>query len=531
VYQRRSAPIWLEAGQRYVFEAVHKEGSGGDNFSVAWSRPTDPAINNNYPSISGSVLEKFVGADFKRQPQSVSTTKGRPVILSPVALIGIGAPTYQWLKDGQPKSGATSLALVMDPSQPTDSGTYKLRITLGGVNYDSAEAVVVVVDDTTPPTVVSGIGMNDHVLMGAGGPGYTVAVQFNESISQAAAANATITLSGAGNSVQERALGGTDNNTLMLKVTAALEQAFTVTLSGISDVAGNALPANTVVQCALSPFTPMVLGTPGSDPVDVAGTVAYGLGTNGFLVVANGHDIWDAADGGHFIYTTYTGNFDARVRVESLTRANDWSKAGIMAREDLGAGSRNTMILVAPQPLNNLYNMQWRDVANAACGSKADAERLRGVRYPDAWVRLYREGDVFTSMISTNGGADWFMYHQYTFTAPMPAELYVGVATTSHDNVVGDLTTAVYRDYQIGAYAPTVPLRIGAVTRLADGNVSFTFTAAVGQAYRVLASPSLLVPRTQWTQVGQGTVTASPVLVEDLAATNNAVRFYTIVSP
>ncbi|HEY5914170.1 MAG TPA: PA14 domain-containing protein [Verrucomicrobiae bacterium] len=530
VYLRRSSPIWLEAGQRYLFEALHKEGTGGDNFSVAWWRTNDPAIVNGSASISGTVLEKFVGADFKTQPQSVTTSKGKPVVLAARILLGLGAPSYQWLKDGTPKPGATAMALAMDPSQVSDSGTYKLRVTMNGVNYDSMEAVVLVIDDSTPPSVVSGVGMNDPVLSTAGGPGYTIAIQCSEMLNAASVAAATITLSDAGNYVMSREVGGPSNNVVLIKVGMALQSAFSVTLSGVTDPAGNPLPA-TPISCALSAFTPMVLGTPGTDPIDVYGTVAYGLGTDGFLVTANGVDIWGTADAGHFIYTTYAGDFDAKVRVVSLTRANDWSKAGIMAREDLTPGSRNTMILVAPKPLNDLYNMQWRDVANAACGSKADADRLRGVTYPNAWLRLIRQGDMFTSMLSTNGGSEWFIYHQYTFTASMPSQLYVGLATTSHDNVVGDLTTAEYRDFQVGPYVPAITPQLGGVARLADGNIGFNFTAAVGQAYRVLASTNLALPITQWTVINQGTAAASPVTVNDLSATNYPIRFYTIVSP
>ncbi|MCI0534881.1 MAG: FecR domain-containing protein [Verrucomicrobiales bacterium] len=37
--EQESAPIHLEAGRRYYIEALHKEGGGGDFFSVAWQPP------------------------------------------------------------------------------------------------------------------------------------------------------------------------------------------------------------------------------------------------------------------------------------------------------------------------------------------------------------------------------------------------------------------------------------------------------------------------------------------------------------
>ena len=48
--EQESSPMILEAGRRYYIEALHKEGGGGDFFSVAWQPP-------------GSELEVISGAD------------------------------------------------------------------------------------------------------------------------------------------------------------------------------------------------------------------------------------------------------------------------------------------------------------------------------------------------------------------------------------------------------------------------------------------------------------------------------------
>jgi hypothetical protein len=37
---QKSAPITLEGGKSYMFAGFHNEGSGGDNFSVAWATPS-----------------------------------------------------------------------------------------------------------------------------------------------------------------------------------------------------------------------------------------------------------------------------------------------------------------------------------------------------------------------------------------------------------------------------------------------------------------------------------------------------------
>ena len=55
---QQSAAIALTAGQKYYIEALHKEGTGTDHFSVAWRTP----LSSQLVVIPGEVLEPF-GAD------------------------------------------------------------------------------------------------------------------------------------------------------------------------------------------------------------------------------------------------------------------------------------------------------------------------------------------------------------------------------------------------------------------------------------------------------------------------------------
>src|SRR6185295_14505461 len=51
-----STPIHLVAGQQYYFEGLHKEGGGGDNFAVAWTKSGDPAPDTTSLPIGKDVL-------------------------------------------------------------------------------------------------------------------------------------------------------------------------------------------------------------------------------------------------------------------------------------------------------------------------------------------------------------------------------------------------------------------------------------------------------------------------------------------
>ena len=54
-----SAPIHLEAGQRYYVEALMKEASSGDHLAVAWQKPGDPVPENFSEPIPGTYLATY----------------------------------------------------------------------------------------------------------------------------------------------------------------------------------------------------------------------------------------------------------------------------------------------------------------------------------------------------------------------------------------------------------------------------------------------------------------------------------------
>jgi hypothetical protein len=80
---------------------------------------------------------------------------------------------------------------------------------------------------------------------------------------------------------------------------------------------------------------------------------------------------------------------------------------------------------------------------------------------------------------------------------------------------------------------PLVPPTVTNPVQLADGNFQFLFSGGSGQSYRVWASTDVaLTPITStWTQLGSGTFGGSPILFDDLQATNHPQRFYIITVP
>lgn len=158
-----NAVITLNANQKYYFELLFKEGSGGENAGVAWKKASDPDPANNDPAIPGEFLSvTWTNAlSFKTQPQSQTVQEGQIVNFSAevVGIPGDSDPagfTYQWLVNGQPVAdGGTAATLTIPAAAVADNGKrYSLRVTSAtGLTATSDEATLSVVTDTEAPRI------------------------------------------------------------------------------------------------------------------------------------------------------------------------------------------------------------------------------------------------------------------------------------------------------------------------------------------------------------------------------------------
>ena len=164
------------------------------------------------------------------------------------------------------------------------------------------------------------------------------------------------------------------------------------------------------------------------------------------VIAAFGSDIWGKHDEFHFGYTKLDGNFDMIVQVLSLSAANKYTKAGIMARTDLSDSSQHVFYQVFPDNSprnknNGGCEFQYRSVKasemKAIYPDPQTAGNQFNVAYPNTWIRLKRLGDSFESYFS-NDNKSWKLYTK--FDLKMPHELFVGLAVTAHNKV--DFTTA-----------------------------------------------------------------------------------------
>jgi phosphatidylserine/phosphatidylglycerophosphate/cardiolipin synthase-like enzyme/regulation of enolase protein 1 (concanavalin A-like superfamily) len=167
--------------------------------------------------------------------------------------------------------------------------------------------------------------------------------------------------------------------------------------------------------------------------VGAAGSASASSGT--FTVKGSGSDVWNSADEFRFVYKTLTGDGSITARVASVTNQNAWSKAGVMMRETLNAGSKHaTMFASAGKGLA----FQRRTSTNGTSNSTSGASSATPY-----WVRVTRSGNTFSAYQSANGST-WTLVGSATMN--MTATIYVGLAVTSHAD--GALATGTFTNVQ-----------------------------------------------------------------------------------
>lgn len=180
----------------------------------------------------------------------------------------------------------------------------------------------------------------------------------------------------------------------------------------------------------------------------IEGTVA--VSKSGFDITAGGADVWGVKDEFNFVYIEISGDFDIAARVESLAAAHLYTKAGLMAREDLKPGSRHIYFQIFPdnKPRNKNnggFEFQYREQTDgemkAIYPGRFDGTPDFPVTFPNTWIRLRRVGDKFTGYTGTDGKS-WKEYATYTLV--LPEKVYLGPAVTSHNTT--EYTTAKFRN-------------------------------------------------------------------------------------
>jgi hypothetical protein len=423
---------------------------------------------------------------------------------------------FQWYKNGALIPGATKTSYTTPPLLPSDNGQYTVQIrALGIANWTtSSVATVTVITDTNKPTVYASV-FDDNLLP-------VLSVSFSKTMDLSTItnpANYSIT----GDNIVGILVDTNDARHIQLQLGAEPTGPITLTLTGIKDFSGNS-PTQTTLNVATSPLTNADIFDPQAT-IGQAGALGfpgamYADGAGQFTITCEGSDIWDAEDGFNFSYETKTNNFDVVVRQVSFTKVSNWSKGGLMAREDLTPGSRNWNIVNDPTSADgvgaidgsgtgaNTVESNNRSTNNAASfGWGVGPGTIPN--YPNAWVRLKRTGQILESFWSSNGvvwAREGLVDVSTNANGPLPANMYVGICCTAHANddfsapALRFVYQASFADYNSAFVA--APPQASLTASLSNGNVIISWAPAGG----TLQSSPTLGAGAVWTPVG----TANP---------------------
>ena len=209
-------------------------------------------------------------------------------------------------------------------------------------------------------------------------------------------------------------------------------------------------------------------------------------GNGSYTIVGGGNDIWDQRDEFTYKYTEVTGDFDVQVRVESLTMAATWTKAGIMARETLSEFSRMAFPRVTPTNGANDVRFGYRTGLDASAGDSGGnhedctaCEEQRPTNGVTS-LRLTRVGNVLNAYSSSNG-TDWVtLGTQDTATwggGALSNRLFVGLGVSRHSGAA--TATAEFRNFKFNTNSAPFSV-VGASSRGNPTGVRVSFNNPLG---------------------------------------------------
>jgi hypothetical protein len=150
---------------------------------------------------------------------------------------------------------------------------------------------------------------------------------------------------------------------------------------------------------------------------------------------------WGQADGCRFISIPVTGDCSVTVRIDSMVRTGEWSKAGVMIRSSLAAGAAQASTIATPE--NGTFFLR-RTL------SGHDSEQTGQVKClaANSWLRISRLGNDFSSFRSDDG-VSWIPIG--TATIVMPPHVIAGLAINA---VEGKLCSALFSNVLVESASP-----------------------------------------------------------------------------
>jgi fibronectin type 3 domain-containing protein len=267
--------------------------------------------------------------------------------------------------------------------------------------------------------------------------------------------------------------------------------------NAIGDSAYSNTANTTTLQPLAAPWADTDIGNPG-----LAGSASSSNGT--FTVNGGGADIWGTSDAFHYVYQALSGDGTIVARVVSVQNTDGWAKAGVMIRESLNANSTFVDMVITP---GNGAALQ----ARTTTGGSAVHTAGPGVSAP-YWVELVRSGDTFTGFVSADGNS---FTQVGSYTVSMVADIYIGLAVTSHND--GQLNTSTFDNVSVSIPTPSPPAAPSDMlaTGVAPTQIDLTWTVNSTNESGFLIEQS--TDAVNFTQIAEAAAWAAAYVVTGLA--------------
>jgi hypothetical protein len=249
---------------------------------------------------------------------------------------------FQWYKNGQLIPGATTSIYTTPQLKPADNGGqyYAAIRTLGIATWsNSVTATLTVIADTNKPTAFAA-SFEENTLP-------VISVSFNKFMDLATISQmSNYQVSGGSASIVGITVDTNNANHVQLQLAQAPTGPITLTLTGITDFSGNTPVSTTLKRGACHP-----------DQCRHRRYRRSGSDLAWFYVGRWNERVHDFLPGQRYLerprrfnfsYEQKTGDFDVVVRQKTFTKVSNWSKGGLMVREDLTPQSRNWNIVNDP---------------------------------------------------------------------------------------------------------------------------------------------------------------------------------------
>jgi regulation of enolase protein 1 (concanavalin A-like superfamily) len=152
-------------------------------------------------------------------------------------------------------------------------------------------------------------------------------------------------------------------------------------------------------------------------------------------------DIWGPMDGGHFVWQPIQGDFVFIARVTSMDNPGKvaHAKAGLCIRESIDGGSpRVAQCITAVDGTQFLYREKDGKTIRDKPAADAAKPSVPKEKFP-CWLKLVRQGNVFTGYESLDGQTWW---PTGTIKLDLKADALIGLSSSSH--ATDALTTSVF---------------------------------------------------------------------------------------